>query len=429
MMKFEDLKPDPDNPRSITDGALEALSSSLEEFGDISGIVYNEKTGELVAGHQRLKAVKEKGKPTLTSAKRYKWKGEDERLLTFRDASGAMYTVRSVKWDKDRQMAANLAANSRYLAGDFTREAMALLEEVEATHPDLHEALRFDELFADLEKEFVDEELPPAEGNTDPDDLPEPGGSRAQVGDIWELGAHRVLCGSAADFDALEGFLRGSAVRMIWTDPPYGVAYADKNEFLNAAGKGNSNQEEIKGDHMSPEAVQGLLTSALQGAGENVVVGASFYIAAPPGDMLPYFLEAIELSSFVYKHGLVWVKNNFVLGRCDYHYQHEMVLYGWAEGAHYFVNDHTKTTVFEFDKPRDSDSHPTMKPVGLIVEHIQNSSRRGETVYDPFLGSGSTLIAAEQTGRVCFGVEIDPKNVDIILQRWEDFTGKRARKI
>jgi DNA modification methylase len=135
----------------------------------------------------------------------------------------------------------------------------------------------------------------------------------------------------------------------------------------------------------------------------------------------------VAASGFGFRHSLVWVKQQFVLGRCDYHYRHEVILYGWKpDGAHYFVDDHTQDSVFEVDKPHRSEDHPTMKPVKLVAQMVANSSKPGDIVADPFLGSGTTLISAEQLGRVCYGIEIEPRYVDVAVRRWQQATGQTA---
>jgi DNA modification methylase len=150
-------------------------------------------------------------------------------------------------------------------------------------------------------------------------------------------------------------------------------------------------------------------------------------VACPPGTPLPHFIAAVAASGYTFKHSLAWVKQQFVLGRCDYHYRHETILYGWKEnGAHYFVDDHTKDSVFEVDKPHRSEEHPTMKPVELVAQMVANSSRTGELVADPFLGSGTTLIACEQLGRACAGIELAPCYCDVAVLRWQKLTNKQA---
>ena len=193
--------------------------------------------------------------------------------------------------------------------------------------------------------------------------------------------------------------------------------------FLNALNRGNSNQTAIEHDHMSESDTERLATDALRLAVAHAQKGASVYVACPPDTLLPHFIAAVAASGFTYKHALVWVKNQFVLGRCDYHYRHELILYGWIEnGAHYFVDDHTKHSVFEIDKPRNSDEHPTMKPVELVTGMLENSTRSNDIVYEPFSGSGTTLIACQNLGRKCRAVEISPGYVAVAIERFYQHT-------
>jgi DNA modification methylase len=204
---------------------------------------------------------------------------------------------------------------------------------------------------------------------------------------------------------------------VVTTDSPYGVAYGEKNEFLNALDRGNRVQKPIANDHDSTAAPR-IFSTALQLATRYATKGATCYATAPSGPLLPDFIAAFNRSGFSFKALLVWVKNQFVLGRSDYNYRHENILYGWIEnGAHYFVDDRTQDSVFEVDKPHVSVTHPTSKPVELMARMITNSSRPGELVYDPFAGSGTSIVAAHQLGRIGYGCEIDPCYLAVILER------------
>ena len=239
------------------------------------------------------------------------------------------------------------------------------------------------------------------------------------TGQLWTADAHRILCADNRSADSVGKLWceKGPKIRMISTDPPYGVSYADKNKFLNAIDRGNRVQKPIANDHEPAEAAA-LFASALRLAIRHAEKGASCYATVPGGPLLLNFLAAFDESGFSFKHSLVWVKQQFVLGRSDYQFQHEHILYGWLEdGAHYFTNDRSQSSVFEIDKPHSSALHPTTKPVELIAKMIANSSKPGELVYDPFCGSGSTVVAAHQLGRVGYGCEIDPAYVAVALER------------
>ncbi|MGD0073580.1 MAG: DNA methyltransferase [Candidatus Binataceae bacterium] len=240
-----------------------------------------------------------------------------------------------------------------------------------------------------------------------------------QSGQLWRVGPHRLLCADCRDPSELERLMvKGERFRMIWCDPPYAINYASKNEYLNRSDRGNRVQKPIVNDDLSPEQAQLLFETALKVSLRFAVAGAACYATVPSGSLLRYFIAGFEGSGFSFKHSLVWVKSHFVIGLADYHYRHEAILYGWLEnGPHYFISDRTQDSVFEVDKPRVSDLHSVMKPVELVASMIANSSRRDEIVYDPFAGSGTTLLAAHQLRRIGYAVEIDPAYTAVSLER------------
>lgn len=218
---------------------------------------------------------------------------------------------------------------------------------------------------------------------------------------------------------------------MVFTDPPYGVSYTDKNEFLNSIDKPICVVDAIENDSLPPEDMHELWAAAFKNLYDFSKPRMSYYITAPQGGdllLLLLLLEAVRECGFALKHQLIWNKNNHVLGRCDYNYKHEPIIYGWKiKGTHAFYGaGDMKTSVWDVPKPLRSDLHPTMKPIALIANALMNSSQEGDIVLDPFGGSGSTLIACEQTGRRCRMMEIDPHYCDVIIDRWEKFTGKKA---
>jgi DNA modification methylase len=242
---------------------------------------------------------------------------------------------------------------------------------------------------------------------------------------LWRIGPHRLFCGDCtreADAEKLwsDG---GPRVRLIWTDPPYGIDYVlSKNDALQHLHKGTRVKKSIANDSLAPDETHAMFARALSLAREHSRSGAACYATVAAGPLLTGFIQAFERAGFAFKHHLVWIKQQLVLGRSDYHYRHEPILYGWLEdGSHYFCADRTQDTVFEVDRPAISVFHPTTKPVELIARMIANSSVAGELVYDPFCGSGSTLIAAHQLDRVGYGVEIDPAYVAVTLERLSVF--------
>jgi DNA modification methylase len=240
-----------------------------------------------------------------------------------------------------------------------------------------------------------------------------------QLGQFWRVGPHYIGCGDCTDetFVARLWGFSDRRFRMIWTDPPWGVSYADKTTYLKQYGAQRSRRP-IENDSLASEEVAALFSAALENAVERAEPGAALYVFVPAGPLLPVFIAAMQQGGFGFRQCLVWTKQAFVLGRSDYHYRHELVLYGWLEnGRHYFTDDRTQDSVFDFPRPIVSDLHPTTKPVELAARMIVNSSQPGERVYDPFLGSGSMLIAAHQLGRICCGLELDPGYVAVVLER------------
>jgi len=237
-------------------------------------------------------------------------------------------------------------------------------------------------------------------------------------GQIWQIGSARLACGDSTDAALVARVFQDFKARMVWTDPPYGVSYASKNEYLNRGDRGTRIQKPIENDDLSPIQVRELFRQALSQALERAVPGAVCYASVPSGPLLPMFIAGYKDSGFSFKHQLIWLKQQFVIGMSDYHYRYESILYGWrADGAHYFVDDRSQSNVFEVDKPHVSDLHPVTKPTELIGRMIANSSRPGEIVYDPFCGSGSTLVAAHQLRRIGYGVEIDLGYAAVTLER------------
>jgi DNA modification methylase len=239
-------------------------------------------------------------------------------------------------------------------------------------------------------------------------------------GQAWQIGPHRLVCGDCRD----EGTVRrlwadgGPKLRMMWTDPPYGIDYAAKNAYLNRGDRGNRIQTPIENDSLTAGETGILFKQALELARQFAEPGAACYATVPSGPLLFYFFQAFTAAGFTLHAQLTWVKHHFAIGMADYHHRFEPILYGWLpDASHYFIDDRTQDDVFEVDKPHVSEFHPTTKPVELIARMVANSSRRGELVYDPFCGCGSTLLAAHQLGRVGYGVEIDPGYIAVTLER------------
>jgi DNA modification methylase len=252
------------------------------------------------------------------------------------------------------------------------------------------------------------------------DEIPEPPADPVTVpGNLFQLGEHRLYCGDSTKHQSWEICIGDTRADLLLTDPPYNIAY-----------KGGSKvRDEIENDSMSSGDFQVFLVDVFTKAFDHMKAGASFYIWHADSEGLN-FRKAIKACGEEVRQCLIWNKHSKTIGRQDYHWKHEPCLYGWKKGAaHGWYNDRKQTTVLEFDRPTKSEEHPTMKPVDLFAYQLGNNTSPQGIVIDPFLGSGTTLIAAEQLGRRCFGMEMSPAYCDVIVQRWESLTGKKAEVI
>lgn len=384
-----ELRPYLRNPR-YNDGAVDAVRASIREFGFRNPILAD---GErvIIAGHTRWKAALAEKLAEVPVIICGDLSPAQVRALRIADNK----TGDLAEWDVEK-----LLAEFAELPGMDWEQFGFSAEEME-------------EWQAAAQPEFV--------GQTDPDEIPEEGDieTRCQPGDLWQLGRHRLLCGDATNPDDVERLMGGEKADCLITDPPYGVDYSGKNEFLNAYDKGNRIQIPIENDAIENyREFFGAFLSLVPLADYN-----TFYVFMS-GKELHNLRLAMDDAACVCGDYLVWVKNNHVLGRKDYNSKHEFIVYGW-KGKHKFYGDFS-TTILNFDRPQKSELHPTMKPVELVMKIMKDGSASGGLIIDCFLGSGSTLIAAEKTGRSCYGMEIEPKYCDVILQRWENFTGQKA---
>jgi DNA modification methylase len=396
-----ELDDNPENWRRHPAGQAEGLDAVLDEVGWAGAALYNEATGRLIDGHLRKKRAIERGEqvPVLVGS----WTEEQERLiLSTLDPLAAMAEV----------------------AGQSLKDLIDVVE------PDAPEGT--EEIFERLKAE-AEEALAAMIAEDAPDD---PGAQvdkaeelrekwQVEAGQLWQLGDHRLICGDCTDAAVVERVMGGEKAQLMVTDPPYGVSYASKNEFLNSIDKGNRVQSAIENDHQSKEETQALWKAAFERAGAIMDRGAVIYCFMPQGgdQMMMMMMMMMMNAGIEPRHELIWLKNNHVLGRVDYAYKHEPILYAWKDGGHKFYGDF-QTSILQFDKPTSSKLHPTMKPVELVELLVNNSSRNSEVVYDPFVGSGTTLIACERLGRRCRAVEIEPKYVAVTLERWHEMTGE-----
>lgn len=235
-----------------------------------------------------------------------------------------------------------------------------------------------------------------------------------KTGDIWILGKHRLMCGDSTQKEDVMRLMNNQEADMLLTDPPYNVDYE------GTAGK-------IENDNMTETEFYNFLLDSFKNMFEVAKCGSPIYVFHADTEGLN-FRNAFKSVGFKLAECLVWVKNTFVMGRQDYQWRHEPILYGWKEGkAHYFIDNRSQSTVLEFDKPTKNAEHPTMKPIDLLVYLIKNSSKENDLIVDLFAGSGSSMIAAEQTKRVCYTMELDPKYCDVVVKRWETLTGQKAK--
>ncbi len=290
----------------------------------------------------------------------------------------------------------------------------------------LLERVRFSgDAVADVLEELARSAALPTKGLTgDLDHVPDPGPTRSQPGDLWELGAHRLHCGDARRPEVLAELLGGHSPDLLLTDPPYGVSYTGKTQDALT----------ISGDDAA--GLPALLAAVFSRVDEVLVPGAPLYVFSPAGPGHLVFLQAFIAQGWRYHQGLVWAKNSPVIGHSDYHFQHEPILFGYrsserarGRGRGGWYGGHDQTSLLEVPRPSRSTEHPTAKPVELLRRLISNSSRRGQSVLDPFAGSGSGLVACELLGRRFFGIEIDPIYCDVTIARYESLTGSRARRI
>lgn len=260
---------------------------------------------------------------------------------------------------------------------------------------------------------------------------PTPPTPTTMLGDVWVLGEHRLVCGSSSDPAAWAALMGTEKAQLVWTDPPYGVAIVGGSRAYSEERRLAGGGKVIENDDLDPAALRKFLATTLKLAADACEPGAVWYVAAPSGDLFLEFAHVLGREGMgIWRHTLAWVKDRFVMGRADYHYRHESILYGWVPGAgHYFVDERTHDTVLEVPRPAANPDHPTMKPVELVARCVRNSSRPGDIVVDGFGGSGTTLLAAEQENRRARLIELSPAYCDVIVRRWEQATGSKGTRI
>ena len=392
-----DLHPHPKNPRKATEAAIKKLAESIKNnpaFFEARPILLSDRTGELViiSGEQRSKAAKllgmefvptilisglseEREEYILVNENTHAGVWDEEKLATWGKDQLKEWGVEGVKWPK-------LAVEAK-------------------------------------------------EDDFDPDKKVK---ARCKPGDMFRLGRHTLRCGDSSDIEQVTILRGGGQIKadMLFTDPPYGVAIGDKNAMLNTVQKSGRIIENIENDTLSVPELYDLLRKIFEIVKTNCKDDACYFVCAPPGgDFGLMMMMMMRDAGLNVRHQIVWNKDSatFSLGRLDYDYKHEAIMYTWTKSHHNYRGGKFRTSVWDIPKPRHCDLHPTMKPVELVANCILDGTKEGDIVLDVFGGSGTTMIAAEQLNRTCYMMELDPHYCDVIIDRWEKFTGQKAVKI
>jgi DNA modification methylase len=368
----KDLKPG--------DIEYEKLKQSIQTFGYVEPVLWNKRTGNIIGGHQRFKVLVELGYTEIDCV--------------------------VVDMDLTDEKALNIALNK--VSGDWDKDKLILLiTDLQGSDFDVSltgfDSIELNALFKDSLKEDIKEDDFDVDAELKKPEL-------SKQGDVWQLGPHRLVCGDSTKADTFTVLMDGKLANLVVTDPPYNVNYE------GTAGK-------IKNDNMNNEAFYDFLLAAFQNTAAAMTKDASIYVFHADTEGLN-FRKAFSEAGFYLSGTCIWKKQSLVLGRSPYQWQHEPVLFGWKKsGKHKWYADRKQTTIWEFEKPKKNADHPTMKPVALVAYPILNSSLSNCIVLDPFGGSGSTLIACEQTNRICYTVELDEKYCDVIINRYIEQVG------
>ena len=382
----KDLLPAEYNPRKDLkpgDAEYEKLKRSITEFGYVEPVIWNKTTGRVVGGHQRLKVLMDMG---IT---------EVECVV--------------VELSEEKEKALNIALNK--ISGEWDKDKLALLiTDLQGTDFDVSltgfEPAEIDDLFKDSVKDGLKDDDFDVEA-----ELKKP--TITKSGDVWTLGRHRLVCGDSTKAETFDLLMCGKKANLVVTDPPYNVNYE------GSAGK-------IKNDNMANDAFYEFLLAAFTNMESVMADDASIYVFHADTEGLN-FRRAFADAGFYLSGTCIWKKQSLVLGRSPYQWQHEPILFGWKKkGKHLWYTGRKESTIWEFDKPKKNADHPTMKPIALIAYPILNSSMSNTLVLDAFGGSGSTLIACEQTDRTCYTVELDEKFCDVIVKRYIEQVGTDA---
>lgn len=382
-MKTENLLPADYNPRKDLkpgDEEYEKLKRSIEQFGYVEPVIWNRTTGRVVGGHQRLKVLIDMGINEVDCV--------------------------VIEMDENKEKALNVALNK--ISGEWDKDKLALLiSDLQAEDFDVSltgfDAAEIDDLF----KDTIQDKIKDDDFNVDAE-LQNP--TITKLGDVWQLGRHRLVCGDSTLAETYDMLLGEEKVNLVITDPPYNVNYE------GSAGK-------IKNDNMEDDKFYNFLFDAFSNTEKYMADDASIYVFHADTEGLN-FRKAFKDAGFYLSGTCIWKKQSLVLGRSPYQWQHEPILFGWKKkGKHQWYTGRKESTIWEFDKPKKNGDHPTMKPIPLLAYPIMNSSMSNCLVLDPFGGSGSTLIACEQTDRIARTIELDEKFCDVIIKRYVEQVG------
>jgi len=400
LVPVGELRPHPDNKNSHGEDQIGRLAKILEYQGWRYPIKVSNQTGFITSGHGRLMAAQKLGLEKVP--------------VNFQD------------YDSKQQEYSDLISDN-----SIAEWSELDLSGINADIPD------FDPDF-DIEllglKDF---EVEPADKYADKDEaadnaIPDNAPTRVKPGEIWQLGEHRLMCGDATNIDDVNSLVEDNKIDMVFTDPPYGVSYEKKcNEIANQSKTRQSSK--IQSDDLKLDDLQIIIQGAFNNIDKILADKSCYYIASPQGGELGLMMMMMQEANLLCRHMMIWVKNApvFSMGRLDYDYQHEPILYGWSKNRTHHkstMSGQWKSSIWEL--PREKNKlHPTMKPIALMENAINNSCPKSGRVYDAFGGSGSTLIACEKTNRKCYMMEIESKYCDVIIKRWEDYTSQVAERI
>ena len=400
MSSISDLKFDDKNFNKHTEHGMSLLEKSLKENGAGRSILID-KDNNIIAGNGIIEAA---GQAGLEKVKIVETTG-DEIIAVKR-------TDLKLDSKKGREMA---LADNATASIDLDWNDEIISEEADKWGFDVSDWLGND--WKDEPEEVVEDEAPEANESEPP---------KSKLGGVYQLGRHRLMCGDSTDSGNVAILMDGQKADMVFTDPPYNVAIGDKNKALNAFAASERIERNLEGDvfRTDEEAGEKLWLPAFKNMLANAKDTCAIYVTMPQGGTHMMMMMMMDKAGWQVKHELIWVKNSptFSMGRLDYDYQHEPICFGWNKGHKKIGKGRFTKSIWEIDKPRKDGGHPTMKPIQLIANALENSSESNDHILDLFGGSGSTLIACEQLGRKCYMMELDPKYCDVIRKRYWKFT-------